>query len=61
MKKRVPITVENKKTVERKNNFPAGTVHLMYWVEFQSVIASMYTVQYKYTVQCKYTVQYKYR
>jgi len=24
MKKRVPITVENKKTVERKNNFPAG-------------------------------------
>ena len=26
MKKRVPITVENKKTVERKNNFPAGIV-----------------------------------
>ena len=24
MKKRVPITVENKKTVERKNNFTAG-------------------------------------
>jgi len=24
MKKRVPITVENKKTVERKINFPAG-------------------------------------
>ena len=22
--KKVPITVENKKTVERKNNFPAG-------------------------------------
>ena len=27
MKKRVPITVENKKTVERKNNFPAGNVY----------------------------------
>ena len=24
MKKKVPITVENKKTVERNNNFPAG-------------------------------------
>jgi len=27
MKKRVPITVENKKTVERKNNFPAGVAY----------------------------------
>ena len=25
MKKRVPITVEKKETVERKNNFPAGS------------------------------------
>ena len=24
MKKKVPNTVENKKTMERKNNFPAG-------------------------------------
>jgi len=30
IKKRVPITVENKKTVERKNNFPAGSDQLAF-------------------------------
>ena len=29
MKKKVPITVDKKKTVERKNNFPAGYVQLL--------------------------------
>ena len=40
MKKRVPITVENKKTVERKKYFPAGQDSAEMGMKYREIMAT---------------------